>query len=399
MTAIKRILARFGFVYRAASGCYQALRRIAGAFFCLFPIQKNKIVFDNFCGKGYGGFPARLADELRECGVAADCVWLTADRDAPLPRGVRRAEYGSLLALYETVTASVWIDNVMGALNAPKRKGQLYLNTWHSGGIGLKKVEASVEEYLDPAYVRGAKKDAEKIDYMLSASRWQDDEIRSSFWFSGKTLPVAYADVKSAGEQRRTAEEVRRFFALPQDVSLVLYAPTFRGTGATDCFRIDYPAVLAALEERFGGKWVALVRLHPNDARRQGAIGYSDDVRSATDYPDIEDLLYAADLLITDFSSSFFEAMRYGRRSLLYAADYEEYVRRERPLWYDIRTLPPPFAGDRASLLNAIRNFDDEAYAAKAKAFVEGVGYYSDKKDLSAVTELLRNRLGPSAGS
>ena len=266
MTGIKRILARFGFVYRAASFCYQALRRVAGWLFCLCPLQRNKIVIDNFCGKGFGGHPARIAETLLENGLPVDMVWLTADRDAPLPEGIRRVEYGSLRALYETVTASVWIDNVMGALNAPKRKGQLYLNTWHGAGIGLKKVEAAVEEYLEPAYVRGAKKDAEKIDYLLSATRWQDEEIRTSFWYSGKTLPVTYADVKSPAERRRTAAEVRRFFGLPEDVSLVLYAPTFRGTGDTACFRIDYPALLAALEQRFGGAWKALVRLHPNDA-------------------------------------------------------------------------------------------------------------------------------------
>ena len=393
MTGIKRILARFGFAYRAASACYQALRCAAGAFFCLLPIQKDKIVFDNFCGKGYGGHPARIADALRENGVAADLVWLTADRNEPLPQGVRRAEYGSLRALYETVTASVWIDNVMGALNAPKRKGQLYLNTWHGAGIGLKKVEAAVEQYLDPAYVRGAKKDARKIDYMLSASRWQDEEIRSSFWYRGKLLPVTYADVKTEEERRRTAEKARDFFGLPRDVSLVLYAPTFRGDGGTDCFRIDWPALLAALEERFGGTWKALVRLHPNDAARQGEIGYSENVRSATDYPDIEELIYACDLLITDFSSSFYDAMRFGRRSLLYAADYEEYVWRERPLWYDIRTLPPPFAGDRAALLEAVRHYDDGAYFAKAKAFAESVGYYGDKKDLSAALRVLRQQL------
>ena len=394
MTGVKRILARFGFVYRAASACYQALRRIAGGLFCLFPIQKDKIVFDNFCGKGYGEHPARILEALRENGVAADCVWLTVDRDAPLPRGVRRTEFGSLRALYETVTASVWIDNVMGALNTPKRKGQLYLNTWHGAGIGLKKVEAAVEESLDPVYVRGAKKDAGKIDYLLSATRWQDDEIQSSFWYKGKTLPVAYADVKSAEERRRTAEDVRRFFGLPEDVSLVLYAPTFRGDGDTDCFRMDWPALLAALEERFGGTWKALVRLHPNDAKRQGEIGCSEDVRSATDYPEICDLLYAADLLITDFSSSFFDSMRFGRRSLLYAADYDEYLRKERPLWYDIRTLPPPFAGNQEELLAAVRDYDDEAYFAKAKAFTQSVGYYSDKKDMSAVLRVLREQLG-----
>ena len=83
MTSVKRILARFGFVYRVASVCYQTIRRMAGRLFCLFPIRKDKIVFDNFCGKGYGGFPARIAEELRENGIQADCVWLTAEQNAP----------------------------------------------------------------------------------------------------------------------------------------------------------------------------------------------------------------------------------------------------------------------------------------------------------------------------
>lgn len=390
MNRIKRLLINTGWLYRFASGCYQLIRRVAGWLFCLFPIDPQKVVLDNFSGKGWGGFPARIAEAMREEGLGRDFVWLAEGDPGALPEGVRCAAFGSLRALYETVTAGVWLDNVMGALNAPKRKGQLYINTWHGGGIGLKQLEAAVESQLEKVYVRGAKKDARKIDYLLSSTRWQNEMMNKSFWYQGPKLPVEYYGVKTEEERCGTDRQVREYFGLSQDVSLVLYAPTFRKDKRTDCYDIDFPALLSALEQRFGGKWKALVRLHPNVAALQDVIAYSDDIINATPYPDIDDLIYACGLLITDFSSSFFDAMRYGKRSLLYASDYDAYVANERPLCFDIRTLPPPFAGDNAALLRAVAEFDDEAYREASARFTESVGYYSDKKDLSAVLEVLR---------
>ena len=45
--------------------------------FRILPIAKNKIVFDNFCGKGYGGNPKYIAEAILESNVKGlDMIWL-----------------------------------------------------------------------------------------------------------------------------------------------------------------------------------------------------------------------------------------------------------------------------------------------------------------------------------
>ena len=127
-------------------------------FFCLLPVKNNKIVFDNFGGRGYGCDPKYIAEELLMSKRDLDLVWLTQDVHTALPNGIRPVWYGGVRAIYELATAKVWVDNVKSALRIPKKRNQLYIQTWHSS-LGLKKNEQDAD-ILPNSYVRRAKRDA-----------------------------------------------------------------------------------------------------------------------------------------------------------------------------------------------------------------------------------------------
>ena len=133
-------------------------------------------------------------------------------------------------------------------------------------------------------------------------------------------------------EARAAAGRGRRPGAFPETRGrmTILFAPTFRGDGAADASydleRLDYAALHALAVERDA---VVIIRMHPfvRDAARHPrgvrATASSTDRRPTID---VNDLLFAVDLLITDYSSIVFEYSTLGRPMLFFAYDLEEYI-------------------------------------------------------------------------
>jgi CDP-ribitol ribitolphosphotransferase len=152
------------------------------------------------------------------------------------------------------------------------------------------------------------------------------------------------------------AAVVRRRYAIPADRRVVLYAPTFRGETVTDA-RFAEALDLHRVRDALAGDHVLLVRLHPF-IRRDLAIdadlaGFVIDV---SDHPDINDLLLAADVLVTDYSSVIFEYALLRRPMVFFAPDLEAYER-ERGFYFDFRAgVPGPVFDDSAELAAYLRS-------------------------------------------
>lgn len=71
------------------------LKRLMFYPFSWLPLNKRKLVFDNFGGRGYGDNPKYIADELLKQDKNLDIVWLTKDMSTSVPDGVRKVRYGS----------------------------------------------------------------------------------------------------------------------------------------------------------------------------------------------------------------------------------------------------------------------------------------------------------------
>ncbi len=137
---------------------------------------------------------------------------------------------------------------------------------------------------------------------------------------------------------RRNASLVAVAEAFPETVgrTVMLFAPTFRGHGARtasyDMERIDVEALHALCVERDA---VCLVRMHPfvrealdiPEPLRDRIVDASAAATSGAATPiETNDLLFAVDLLITDYSSIVYEFSTLGRPMLFYAYDLDDYV-------------------------------------------------------------------------
>ncbi len=349
-------------IRKAASGAVWGLCR-------LLPIQNNKVVFCSAGGRGFGDNPKAVALALMEARPGLDLVWLTKRMDIDLPDGIRPCAYGSVQAVKELSTAKVWVNDSRGGAHH-KKKGQRYLQTWH--GFALKHIEKSAKGLPD-YYVEQCKKDSAQIDLLVSGSGFMTGVYREDFWYSGEVGEFGSPrnDVFFR-DNSHVARAVKAFFHLPEERNLLLYAPTFRDDGSAAGYAFDVQGTLTACEERLGGSWSALLRLHPNAAALSKGLFPYDGQRiiDATAYPDMQELMLACDLLITDYSSSMFDFALGGKPCIQLALDLEEY-RRERGFYFDLDQLPFPMARSNGELAEIIRGFDREEQRRRWDAFTK----------------------------
>ena len=344
--------------------------------FRIFRIEQHKAVFKSFRGIGCGDNPRAVYDEMRKERPDYKYIWITQDMNDSVP-GAKMVKHGSIREIYELATARLWVDNKRKGCWASKRKGQLYIQTWH-GGVTLKKVEKDAEGSLPAYYIKSAIKDSEMADAMTSSSRWQSDQYRDAFWFNNTILEYGLprSDI-FYHDQTVLYNNVRNYFKLPSEAKILLYAPTFRNNHQTNVYNMDYQMVLSSLTRAFGGEWYVIVRLHPNVAYKADIIDYNERIINGTAYPIMNELVIASDFLITDYSSCMFDAMEAGKKAVLYAPDIEQYVD-DRGFYFGIRELPFPVAENNEELKDVIDKFDEADYAKKISGFREQVGLFND---------------------
>lgn len=359
------------------------------------PVDKRKVVFCSYYGRGYSDNPKAIAQALLDRGVPAKLVWLVKNRQeaGSLPAGITPCPYDSPRRIFALATARVWVDNCR-KYDRFKKKGQFYLQTWH--GFPLKRIEKDALESLAPDFEKGAIRDSHHTDLLLSNSTHTTTVLRRAFWYDGEIAEFgAPRNDVFFSPQPDTAARVKAHFDLPEDRRLLLYAPTFRADKSTGAYRLDAEQALAACEERFGGQWSALIRLHPNVAAQSADLFPYDGRRilDATGYPDMQELLCASDLLITDYSSSMFDYAMSRRPCLQFCLDLEDY-RRDRNFYFPLDSLPFPLAAGNEALANAIRSFDEAAYLTRWDAFYEEQGFREDGRAAERCAGWITARLG-----
>ena len=295
------------------------------------PIQNNKVVMDNYEGLGYGENPKYIAEELLKKDHRYKIIWLTLDDHSFYPRGVKPVLRDSFRAYYECATAKAWVFNTRHGKLVEKRDGQVFLQTWH-GGVALKKVEKDAEDTLTDRYVSSAKHDGEIADGIIVDGALNESIFETSFWLSPKCerLKIGQPRVDVLIREQKNQEiisRVRNSIGAAEDSFLILYAPTFRKGSSFDGYITEFSKIREAFSERFGKVEIA-IRLHPNAAQLMNKYreNYGSALINATPYPDVQELVIAADCVITDYSSIAYDFAIIKKPVFLIMKDAEEYI-------------------------------------------------------------------------
>ena len=358
-------------------------------------IESNKIVIDNFAGKGFGDNPKYIVKWLLSNDNSFDIVWLVSKNmnTKLFPSGVRLVKYGSLRSAYELATAHIWVDNVKNNFKGKKRREQFYLQTWH-GGIGFKKVEKAAEKTLNSKYIRASKNDSKQIDLMISNSNWVTNNYRNNFWYNGKIVKTGLPrnDIFFHNTEK-VKQKVKNFYNIDQNTEILLYAPTFRNyISAREQVCIcsfNEHKVIQTFEKKFGRKFILIKRMHPNVANEIQIIE-NNEVKNGSKYPDMQELLVATTALITDYSSCVFDFMLKSNKIFIFAKDYNQYIKEDREMEFNIKKdLPFMFSITEDELLANIKSFASQAAKKQLSSFTKQVALFEDGNASKRVANLL----------
>lgn len=358
--------------------------------FRFLPVQKNKIVLWSFNNK-YGCNPKYIAEELLKNKEAYKIVWLSKRAKCVVPASIKSV-CSKIGWCYEISTAKVIIANSrMGGIfnhGFRKKKGQTYIQTWH-GSLGIKKMEGDCDN-LSHKYIKSAKKDSANIDFLISNSRWMTDCYRSSFFYDGpiKEFGNARNDIFFK-DGKDVVKRVKDYYGILENQKVILYAPTFRDDKDFSCYSLDYQRLLEALGNKFGSEWVVISRLHPNLRKYKNILPDLPNVFDGSDYPDIQELLCCADIMISDYSSCIFDFVLSRKPAFIFATDIDVYGN-SRGFCYSLESTPFPIAVDNKQMMENILAFDEGTYQNNVEAFLDGKGVKDDGLASSRIVQLVQ---------
>lgn len=355
----------------------------------IFPIKPNRVVFMSDSGLNYNDNPKAVSDTLREISDNPEIVWIY--NGSIEDKGIRVVKYESLKSMYYLATAKVWVDNSRKELWMRKRKGQCYIQTWH-GCIGNKYIEYDAEELLPASYMEVAEHDGPMIDIMVSDGKFCTDLYRRAFRFKKEIVEVGSPRldhfVKYTDEDNI---RIRQKLGIDSDTFVILYAPTFRMyTSSSEIYKLNFDRIATKTGKT---KYKILYRMHPNALSLCNELNYGNNAIDVSRYSDIYELIYACDMIVSDYSSCAFEAGLIWKPSFLYVPDEKEYIEKERKLYFDMKTLPYPCAYTEDELIDRINNFNYSEYKKQLKSYYDMIGVKEDGTASMAVAEIIMDKL------
>ena len=361
---------------------------------------RDAVLYDDFGGKYFGGSPRAVHEELVRRGSSLEHLWVVRDGRPALPATatalpVRSPEWYEALARCRFVVGSThlppWIE---------RREGQVIVQTWH--GTPLKRIGRDSEQHLvtGTGYLDDLEREARQWSLLVSGNRFSTPVLRQALGFGGEVLESGSPrnDALTSPDRGKTAERVRRALRLPEGKRVILYAPTWREHLARHRggFAMDQRIDLEHARRELGGDHVLLVRGHPQVVEAvPGADGGF--VRDVSGYPDATDLLLAADVLVTDYSSLMFDFAVTRKPMLFFTYDLEQYRDTQRGFTFDFeRRAPGPLLRTSAELVAALRGLD-RATAPYQEAYRWFRGTFCDLDDGRAARRVVDRMLDLAA--
>lgn len=376
--------------------------------FRIFPVKNNKIVFTTFEGDGgYCCNPRYVADEILRRNKKHEIVWLVNNMDKQFPEGIRKVKNTFFNRAYHLVTAKVWVDNSRKAYGTAKRHNQMYIQTWHAA-LEFKPVGKFRGKLFPKIAHLVSRYDSGLADYVISNSDWCTKRYPKMLLYDGEILKTGSprCDVLFT-KKDEIYKQIRGKYSLPNDAKIVTFAPTFRGGGQKGKRRVfseettlDFKMLTEALSERFGGIWYVFLRLHPQLAAQFRDMPISQKTQCMIDVSqadDMNELLAASDVLVTDYSSTAFDAINIYIPVFLYADDLDEYTNERGKLMWDISKLPFSVAKSNDELSENIKKFEQESYKNEINKFSRKHGVLEDghasERIVDVIDEFIESRV------
>ena len=373
------------------------------------PIDTNRVLFETFMGRQYGCNPRAIYEYMLSDERFDDCefVWVFKDYSKkdlfPQLERSHIVIYKSKEYFDAVATSAVVVTNSNLEDRITRKKGQCFMQTWH--GTPLKRLRCDIEVEKGNAAnslteIRNRNDiDVKRYDYFLSPSAFASEKFISAFNLKALGLEDIMAEIgyprndKLAAVDEAKSAAVKESMGISKDKKVILYAPTFRDNkhDSAKGYIHDTQLDFDRLEKELADDYVIVFRTHYFIANRFDFSKYEGFIYNASDLDDITDLYLIADVLITDYSSVFFDFANLNRKVVYYMYDLEEYKNDIRGFYISLDELPGRIVTTEDQLLEAIKEDDD--YQEKFKIFNEKYNSLEDGNSGKRAAELIYKRL------
>jgi CDP-glycerol glycerophosphotransferase len=368
-----------------------------------FPADDRRVVFESGVGKQYADSPRYVYEDLMRRGADVRAVWAYSGKLHTADARTTVVDRLSPAYFYHLARARYWVNNQNFPHYFQRRDDGVYLQTWH--GTPLKRMlhDLDVVHGRDAGYLQRVTDASAQWTLLTSPSPFATDALRSAFRYQGEVLEAGYPrnDVFFSPDRDAVAAAVRRRLGIAADKTVVLYAPTFRDDQSLggSSFAFTLPFDLDRLHERLGDDVVIVLRMHVL-VRRAIEIPphLTEHVVDASSYPEIQELFLASDVLVTDYSSVFFDFANLRRPMVFYAYDLESYRDTLRGFYLDYAdTVPGPVVTTEDELLDALDDLEalQKQYADRYDSFVERFSPHDDGAAAARVVDAVFGPLLP----
>src|SRR5690606_7699314 len=160
--------------------------------------------------------------------------------------------------------------------------------------------------------------------------------------------------------------KIKDELGLPFNKKIILYAPTWRDNQyyAKGRYKFEIPMNLEVLKENLSHEYIIILRMHYLVAENLQLSKYQGFVYDFSNHEDIRDLYLISDVLITDYSSVFFDYAILNRPIIFYVFDIEEYRDKLRGFYFNLeKEAPGPLVKTTEQLINVIKRIEtDKTY-------------------------------------
>lgn len=347
-------------------------------FFSKMSMKENWVLCESFFGKSYSDSPKYIYEYLaKNYPGKYRFIWVI-NKKTKIPFHPTKVKRYSIRYAYYLARCKYDVFNVRQPDWVRKREGNVFLETWH--GTPLKKLVFDQEEVMaaSPLYKAQFFKNSRLWDYLVSANHFSTECFKTAFLFDKKMLEYGYPrnDILHYENKDEIAERLRKKFGIPKNKKTILYAPTWRDDEyyARGQYKFDLKLDLRMMRRELGDDYVIILRTHYYIADQLDVTGLDGFAVNLSKYDDISELYLISDILITDYSSVFFDYANLKRPILFYTYDLDKYRDMIRGFYMDIETeVPGPLLYTTEEIIDAVRNIDviTEQYKDKYAQFYE----------------------------
>lgn len=330
----------------------------------LFIKTDDKLILFNAHGRKYNDSPKAIYEYILENDKYKDykLVWALDEPEKYYIPQSTKVKMDTMKYFIYALKAKYWVTcvNIERGLHF-KKKQTIYLNTWH--GTPLKLIGNAVSGRKDF--------DFSNIDIFCYSGEYEKEIYKKDFNVLEKSLFLASLPRNDElyNVTKKKIEEYKNFLNIPDNKKIILYAPTWRdSTDNGKNYIIDPPINMKFLQNELQEEYVLLLRTHAYTNKING-IEFNDFVRDYSSYPEVNDLLIVADILISDYSATIFDFSILERPIICFGYDYKQYST-ERGFYIDLeKELPSGVMKTQEELVRKIKIMDYQKECKKTANF------------------------------